>query len=127
MANPFPLKNILCGLKRLTGGHYIYQGIVTLIDPESFLGLTEDINTVGEQAIASQRIIINKTELADDETLAQIRKKIRQLDPHAEIIETSYVYAEGVLDSSMHEVSTPSPLEGKLVKWSAGELYTRSG
>lgn len=34
MANPFPLRNILCDLKRLTGGHYVYQGMIALIDPE---------------------------------------------------------------------------------------------
>ena len=71
MANPFPLRNILCDLKRLTGGHYVYQGMIALIDPESFLDLVEDINAVEEQVIASQRIIINKIELADGETLAQ--------------------------------------------------------
>ena len=70
MANPFPLRNILCDLKRLTGGHYVYQGMIALIDPESFLDLVEDINAVEEQIIASQRIIINKIELADGETLA---------------------------------------------------------
>ena len=106
MANPFPLRNILCDLKRLTGGHYVYQGMIALIDPESFLDLVEDINAVEEQVIASQRIIINKIELADGETLARIRKKIGQLNPHAGIIETSYACVEGILDSSMHEVST---------------------
>ena len=102
MANPFPLRNILCDLKRLTGGHYVYQGMIALIDPESFLDLVEDINAVEEQVIASQRIIINKIELADGETLSRIRKKIRQLNPHAGIIETSYACVEGILDSSMH-------------------------
>lgn len=127
MANPFPLRNILCDLKRLTGGHYVYQGMIALIDPESFLDLVEDINAVEEQVIASQRIIINKIELADGETLARIRKKIRQLNPHAGIIETSYACVEGILDSSMHEVSTSSPLESKFVKRSAKESYTRPG
>ena len=65
MANPFPLRNILCDLKRLTGGHYVYQGMIALIDPESFLDLVEDINAVEELVIASQRIIINKIELAE--------------------------------------------------------------
>ena len=127
MANPFPLRNILCDLKRLTGGHYVYQGMIALIDPESFLDLVGDINAVEEQVIASQRIIINKIELADGETLARIRKKIRQLNPHAGIIETSYACVEGLLDSSMHEVSTSSPLESKFVKRSAKESYTRPG
>ena len=125
MANPFPLRNILCDLKRLTGGHYVYQGMIALIDPESFLDLVGDINAVEEQVIASQRIIINKIELADGETLARIRKKIRQLNPHAGIIETSYACVEGLLDSSMHEVSTSSPLESKFVKRSAKESSRR--
>ena len=127
MANPFPLRNILCDLRRLTGGHYVYQGMIALIDPESFLDLVEGINAVEEQVIASQRIIINKIELADGETLARIREKIRQLNPHAGIIETSYARVEGVLGSATPEASAPSPLEGKFVKRSAKEPYKRPG
>ncbi len=125
MANPFPLRNILCDLKRLTGGHYVYQGMIALVDPESFLDLVDDINAVEEQVIASQRIIINKVELADGETLALIREKIRRLNPHAEIIETSYAQVEGMLDSAMPSAS--SPLEDRFVRRSGGEPYKRPG
>lgn len=106
MANPVPLKELLVELKRLTGLHYDYRGMTALVDPENFLDLVEVINAVEEQIIASQRIIINKIDLAEPETLRLIREKIRQLNANAEILETSYTQVEGFLESS------PPPLKG---------------
>lgn len=107
MANPVPLRELLCDLERLTGAHYSYQGMTALVDPESFLDLAEVVNAVEEQIIASQRIIINKVDLADAETLGLVRGKIRQLNPTAEILETSYAQVEGFLDAN------PLPLKGE--------------
>lgn len=106
MANPMPLKELLFELKRLTGLHYDYRGMTALVDPESFLDLAEVVNAVEEQIIASQRIIINKIDLADPETVRRIRAKIKQLNQTAEILETSHARVEGFLDSS------PLPLAG---------------
>ena len=106
MANPFPLKELLSELKRLTGLHYNYQGLTALVDPESFLDLAEVVNAVEEQIIASQRVIINKIDLADPETLLRIREKIKKLNPAAKIMETSHGQVEGFLDSP------PPSLEG---------------
>lgn len=106
MANPAPLKKLLLELKRLTGLHYDFRGMTALVDPENFLELAEVINAVEEQIIESQRIIVNKVDLAGPETLARIRQKIRELNPAAEIVETSHARVTGFLDAS------PPPLKG---------------
>lgn len=127
MANPFPLKKILLDLKRATDRHYDYQGMLALVDPENFLDLVEDINAVEEQIIASQRVVINKIDRADAQTLSRIREKIRQLNPDADILETSYARVDGLLDSAMPPVSPASPLDKTFVKRSVKEPYPRPG
>lgn len=127
MANPFPLKKILLDLKRTTESHYHYQGMIALVDPESFLDLVEDIHAVEEQIIASQRVIINKIDVADKQTLSRIREKVRQLNPDADIVETSYARVDGLLEASMPPVSLASPLDKNFVKRSVKEPYPRPG
>lgn len=89
MANPFPLKKLLEDLAEKTGRIYAYQSMTALVDPESFLELCGVINAVEEQVKASQRIIINKIDLAPPEDTAKTRAKIVALNPEAEIIETT--------------------------------------
>lgn len=120
MANPVPLKELLFELKRLTGLHYDYRGMTVLVDPESFLDLAEVVNAVEEQIIASQRIIINKIDLADPETIRGVREKIRQLNPSAEIQETSQARVVDFLDSS-----PPPQAMGGFVTRKVKEPYKR--
>lgn len=88
MANPFPLKKLLLDLTEKTASHYKYEFMTALIDPESFLELLGVINTVEEQVAASQRVIINKIDLATREQIAETQKRVRQINPSAQIIET---------------------------------------
>lgn len=68
--------------------------MTALVDPESFLDLAEVVNAVGEQIIGSQRVIINKVDLASPETVRRVREKVQTLNPSAEILETSYAQVE---------------------------------
>jgi len=90
MANPFPLKKLLLDLDRMTKASYAYHGMTALVDPENFLELVDVINAVEEQVLASQRVIINKIDLATPSSVAETRAKLQELNPKAEILETSY-------------------------------------
>lgn len=126
MANPFPLKKLLLDLERMTGHHYAYQGMTALVDPENFLDLLGVINAVEEQIIASQRIIINKIDLADSDVLPQIREKIRRLNRSAQIIETSHARIQGFFDRS-ETVEPAAASLGALVAREARTPYPRPG
>lgn len=89
MANPFPLKQMLSDLQAVTGNHFNFKGMTALVDPENFLELIDVINAVQEQVLASNRIIINKLDLATPEEIKATREKISEINPSAEIIETT--------------------------------------
>ena len=106
MANPLPLKELLAEMEKRTGHHYDYQGMTALVDPESFLDLAEVVNAVEEQIIGSQRVIINKVDLASPETVRRVREKVQTLNPSAEIIETSYAQVERFWERARRQPST---------------------
>lgn len=89
MANPFPLKKLLEDLSDKTGDHFKYEGMTALVDPENFLELIDVINAVEEQVIASQRVVINKTDLSTPEEIAATKAKAEQINPSAQIIVTT--------------------------------------
>lgn len=98
MANPFPLHKLLMDLQQATGAHYDYRGMTALVDPDSFLDLVGALNAVDEQVIASQRIIINKIELATEAQLNEVRTRLLLLNPRAEVLETSFAKVESFFD-----------------------------
>lgn len=113
MANPFPLKNILADLRQNTGNRYVYQGMTALIDPENFLELADVINAVEEQIIASERIIINKIDLAPPDALPSIRERIKKLNPGAVVVETSQARMDGFFEHAPPPKATgfgPAPM-----------------
>jgi G3E family GTPase len=98
MANPQPIRHMFNEIKNQTGQRYEYRGMISLVDPENFLELVDVVNAVEEQVIAGQLIIINKVDLVDQETLEQVRDKVRTLNQNAPIVETSFTKIEGILD-----------------------------
>jgi G3E family GTPase len=73
------------------------DGIVTLVDAKHIGAHLEDANLDGinnqavDQIIAADRIILNKTDLVEDETtLAALEARMRGLNATAEIIRSSY-------------------------------------
>jgi len=98
LANPVSLKNVLSSLKALTDVRYDYRGMISLVDPGSFLDLVGIVNAVEEQVISSQYVIINKVDLADEEILNLVKEKIKELNPAAPVYQTSYGKVEGFFD-----------------------------
>ncbi|MEL7563461.1 MAG: CobW family GTP-binding protein [Dehalobacterium sp.] len=99
LANPVSLKNVLVSLKALTGIRYDYRGMISLVDPENFLDLVGTVNAVEEQVISSQYLIINKIDLVDEETICQVKEKIRELNHSAPVYQTSFSKVDtGIFD-----------------------------
>lgn len=90
LANPITLHTVLQDLKKLTGNRYQYQGMICLVDPVNFLDLGETVMAVEEQVIKSQYIMVNKIDLVDGAALAQVEKRIRELNPDVPVVKTSY-------------------------------------
>jgi G3E family GTPase len=72
------------------------DGIVTLVDAKHIGAHLDDANLDGkdnqavDQIVAADRVILNKTDLVDEDRLAALEERMRRLNATAEIIRSSY-------------------------------------
>lgn len=90
LADPSGMQEIMAQLNRIRPDIFSYSGVICLIDAKYFLKLSQSLTTTSRQIMASTLVIINKTDLADAETLAMVREKISRINPLAVQIETSF-------------------------------------
>lgn len=79
--------------------------MITLIDASNFLKLVETVNAVREQVVYSDLVIINKTDLAEEDVITEIENRILSLNPGAEIIKTRYARVPGNILEQKYYVS----------------------
>ncbi len=95
LADPSNIGEFLEAVEVVKGDIYDYSGAITIVDGAHFLQQVEDIETVRRQLKFSHLVIISKVDLIDDEKLAQIKEKIREINQTADIVESdkgSYDY-----------------------------------
>lgn len=90
MSNPSGIHKILDELQGAAKGRYIYKGTIGILDAVSFLKHVRVLNAVTNQVLASDLLVINKTDMVNQNTLQEIHKKLAQLNPDAYVFETSY-------------------------------------
>ncbi|NLM96131.1 MAG: GTP-binding protein [Halanaerobiaceae bacterium] len=105
MSRPGSIAAILEELERQKKGVIDYQGMITLIDASNFLKLVETVNAVREQVVYSDLVIINKTDLAEEDVITEIENRILSLNPGAEIIKTRYARVPGNILEQKYYVS----------------------
>lgn len=116
LADPSNIDEILDAISEYKGDVYKYRGAICLIDGLNFLEQIDDIETVNRQLKHCNLAVINKVDLIDDETIARIKEKIREINSSVEVTLTSF----GVLDYGF--------LDRDLLKngWAEGEDTTNS-
>ncbi|MDR3088771.1 MAG: GTP-binding protein [Desulfobulbaceae bacterium] len=86
MADPSSIEAILDNvIGKAAGKSYAYGGAICLIDAAAFLDQVEILAALERQVAASDLLIVNKTDLADEATLAVIDEKVRSLNRQAAI------------------------------------------
>lgn len=90
MADPSNMNKLLSELEGKVERSYNYCGAVCVVDTTSFLKHIRVLAPVQNQVAASSLIIVNKTDLANRETINDIRKKILSINNKAYIYETMF-------------------------------------
>lgn len=90
MADPSNMHRLLGELEGKTGRPYVYRGAVCILDAVSFLKYEKILNPVRRQVISSSLLVINKTDMVNQDSLRDIREKLKELNPDAYIYETVY-------------------------------------
>lgn len=97
LAKPAPLLEIISVIQDRTRDRVVYGGMVCVIDADRFSVLSQSLMTLEEQVVFSDLFIINKTDLAEPETLASITDRIGSLRPLAPVYRTTYGQVPGDL------------------------------
>ena len=90
LADPANMVDILAGIDQHLVNKYDYVHALCVVDGTSFMDLIEVLESLRHQVVFSDIIVINKTDLIDEETEAEIRKTIREINQEAAVISASY-------------------------------------
>lgn len=81
LADPSNIGEILEGIKAIKGDLYDYKAAICIVDGVNFLEQLEDLETVERQIKHCHLALISKVDLIDDETLAKVIEKIKEINP----------------------------------------------
>ncbi|MBZ9688762.1 GTP-binding protein [Clostridium estertheticum] len=90
LADPSNIGDVLSGVEVVVGNVYDYKGAICLVDALHFLDQIEDLETVERQLKHCHLVVINKTDLVNEETLFQIKNRISEINSKVEIQECSF-------------------------------------
>jgi G3E family GTPase len=83
LADPIPVLHTL-QTDGLLGAQYRLNGIVTLVDAVNGMGQLDTMPEAVKQAAVTDRVVITKTDIADDETIARLQERLRAMNPFAQ-------------------------------------------
>lgn len=90
LSNPTGIDEILAETKKVTGESFDYKGCVCIIDAVNFNRVLSTVVVVPDQIKQSSLILVNKIDLVNDQVLNDIKAQIIELNPHCDIVFTSY-------------------------------------
>jgi G3E family GTPase len=89
LADPAPVLNTL--LAEPVVRHHFEPGVVlTTVDAVNGLGQLERAGDTVKQVVVADRLVVTKTDVADRDEVARLEKRLRALNPAAELLEVSF-------------------------------------
>jgi G3E family GTPase len=82
LADPVPVLHTL-RTDGLLGAQYRLDGVVTLVDAVNGMGQLDSMPEAARQAAVADRIVITKTDIADADAIARLRRRLDAMNPFA--------------------------------------------
>jgi G3E family GTPase len=82
LADPVPVLHTL-QTDGLLGVQYRLNGVVTLVDAVNGMGQLDTMPEAAKQAAVADRIVITKTDIADDATIDRLQQRLHAMNPFA--------------------------------------------
>lgn len=110
LAAPTPLLQAMMGEPELVS-RYRIAGVITVIDAVTGLLSLSESAEAREQAVFADLILISKTDVAEAQDIADVRERVRSLNPRCEIIElgSGALHAAGLL----HRLDLATAVDGR--------------
>lgn len=90
LADPSNIGEILDAIESVKGDVYDYKGAICIVDGLHFLEQIKDLETVEKQLKHCHLVVISKIDLIDNETLEEIKTKIREINNNVTIQEAYF-------------------------------------
>lgn len=90
LSDPSNMESILHHVQRMTDNAFEFKGSLCVVDSKNFSKLFHSLHTFQRQINYSNLIILNKTDLVDRHTVETITEKIKEVNPMAGIVKTTY-------------------------------------
>jgi G3E family GTPase len=105
IADPSPVAQTFLNIPQLQ--QYVQlDSIITVVDAEQIFKQLAETETVSEQIIMADFLLLNKTDLVDEPHLRRVEERLTELNRHAQIFRTnqSQVNLKEVLDMAAFDV-----------------------
>ena len=86
LGDPSNIEEILDAAAVVCGDSYKFEGAVCLVDVINFFDQLDDLETVYRQLKHCHMAILTKVDLADEELVSKVRRKVRQINPVCRIV-----------------------------------------
>lgn len=97
LSDPVNMNSIMLNANRLTQQAFSYEGIICILDAKNFFKLYHTLETIQRQISVANIVLINKIDLADEDTVHRIEQEVISLNPLAVIHKTSFGRVEDTL------------------------------
>lgn len=125
LADPSSMNGLLQDIEKLMERGYDYMGSVGIVDCSTFMRYVDMLPPLQNQVIASDLVILNKTDLASADEITKISTRIGAINPNAKTAES--VHANVPL-SLITEVLTGTQFNGETCNhpWNRPATYALS-
>jgi G3E family GTPase len=123
IADPGPVAQTFLNIPQLQK-HVRLDSIITVVDSEQLERQMSENEVARDQIVMADFVLLNKTDLAGEEQLAAVERRIRGLNPHARLFRTDHSQANlsELLDMHAFDIDRKLATEPRFLD----ELRTRS-
>jgi len=121
LADPAPIIHTLM-TDLVIGRRYRLDGIVTTVDAMHGSGQLDEHMEAVKQAAVADRLVLTKTDLAEPETVAALRRRLRALNPAAPVLTAvlGEIAPEALLDAGLFNPQSKIP---EVTRWLNAEAF----
>lgn len=88
LAKPAAMRTILQKATSDSDDRLQYRGMLCVVDAARWKKLRSLVNAVEEQVVTADLVVINKTDLVDPDTVADVRAEVAELNQWCQVLET---------------------------------------
>ncbi len=110
LSDPSNMESIMNHVNKLSNDAFLYAGILCVVDAKYFPKLQKSLVTVEKQVLSASIILINKTDIVEENDLEKVVTSVNKLNPLARVITSSYGKLPGDILFSHINTITPQDI-----------------